>query len=67
MKAIYFEGISPYEIGDNLLIKGKVHTLTDIAFTTYASSEKTLFTYELDNSGVYKTLKELVGWSYEHI
>lgn len=66
MKIAAFNAKSPYEIGDKIKVitragknlDGALYmktyaTITDIACTHYLREGRTLFTYELDDSGEY--------------
>ncbi len=61
MKFAKFSAVCPMEIGDQIIVDGIVHTVTDIACTHYVWSGRVEFRFELDGSGNYGYRLELDG------
>lgn len=58
MKTTQFNAFCPVEIGDQLRdIKGRIHTITDIACVHYVRAGKVEFRFELDHSGEYAPIE----------
>jgi hypothetical protein len=66
MKFIYFNQVSPFEVGDTVYTTDGKKVIKDIALTCFASGI-TVFTYEFEGENGFRVLEYRLNDGGEHI